>query len=261
MSVKRELDMSDVESPAAATKKVKRESVLQQLHRQAEQLRTWGNSDGGSLPQAPLIEQSAQASDLLLHFENNQPSKREGTAQGYYNRVTDVSTSITPYWSWSLSTLPAPHEASGYMRVESERGVFSPRGKWNLKPGDCHTRFGAALIADEAKGRQIVGEADDGRLKWNKEFRQSRQLNFNPNKDHDLAKVSDDRVLTSGQGASQGACCCATTRLCWPCRGCLQVVPHLGATTSRSTPPPCALSHSPSSRPQHQSWQSTPILL
>jgi hypothetical protein len=45
MRVKRELDMSAVESPAVATKKVKREPMRQQLHHQAEQLRTWKNSD------------------------------------------------------------------------------------------------------------------------------------------------------------------------------------------------------------------------
>jgi hypothetical protein len=120
MSVKRERDMSDVESPAAATKKVKRETMRQQLHRQAEQLlRTWKNSDGENMLPAPLIEQSAQASDLLLHFENNQPYMWERTEQGYCNRVTNVSTSITPHWSWSLSTLPAPLEAS--IRLHASR--------------------------------------------------------------------------------------------------------------------------------------------
>ena len=130
MSAKRELDMSDVEGPAAATKKVKRETMRQQLHRQAEQLRTWGNSDDGeSLPQAPLIEQSAQASDLLLHFENNQPYMWERTEQGYCSRVTNVSTSITPHWSWSLSTLPAPLEASIRLHASRVRAwcVFSER--------------------------------------------------------------------------------------------------------------------------------------
>jgi hypothetical protein len=156
-------------------------------------------------PQAPLIEQSAQASDLLLHFENNQPSKWEGTAQGYYSRVTDVSTGITPYWSWSLSTLPAPLEASGYMRVKSKRGVFSPFTRMNGKKlGDCQTRFEAALIADVAKCRQIVEESEDGRLKRNKDFWKRRQLNSNPNKEHDLAKVSDDRVLTTGASSIKG---------------------------------------------------------
>jgi hypothetical protein len=40
MSVKRELDMSAVERPAPAAKKVKRETMLQQLHRHEEHLRT-----------------------------------------------------------------------------------------------------------------------------------------------------------------------------------------------------------------------------
>jgi hypothetical protein len=54
MSARRERDMSDVESPAAATKKVKRETMQQQLHRQAEQLRTWKNSDGENWGVPPL---------------------------------------------------------------------------------------------------------------------------------------------------------------------------------------------------------------
>jgi hypothetical protein len=62
--------------------------------------------------------------------------------------------------------------------------------------------FEAALIADEAKGRQIAGESDDGRLKWDKKFWESRQLNSNPIKEHLLANVSDDRVLTTGHAAS-----------------------------------------------------------
>jgi hypothetical protein len=62
MSAKRELGMSAVERPAPATKKVKRETMRQQLHRHEEQLRTWKNRDGESLPQAP-IGRSAQASD------------------------------------------------------------------------------------------------------------------------------------------------------------------------------------------------------
>jgi hypothetical protein len=49
-------------------------------------------------------------------------------------------------------------------------------------------------LVDEAKGRQIVGELDDGGLKWDKGFWESRQLNFNPNKEHLLANVSDDRM-------------------------------------------------------------------
>ena len=72
--VKRELVMSDVASSAAATKKVKRETMLQELHRQEEQLHEWKNSDGENMLPAPLIEQSAKASELLLHIQNNQPS-------------------------------------------------------------------------------------------------------------------------------------------------------------------------------------------
>jgi hypothetical protein len=89
------------------------------------------------------------------------------------------------------------------MRVDSTRGWFIPKHR-RAELGDCYTRFEAALIADEAKGIQIVGELDAGRLKWNKRFWGSRQLNFNPNKEHLLANVSDDRVLTTGQAASRG---------------------------------------------------------
>jgi hypothetical protein len=205
--VKRELVMSDVGSSAAATKKVKRETVLQQLHRQAEQLRTWKNSDGENMLPAPLIDQSAQASELLLRIKNNQPSKWKETAQGYANLVTNVSTKIKPTWLWSLSTLPAPHDASGYTRVDSKRGVFIPRGGQtnHRRLGDNHNRFEAALVADEAKGVQIVRELDAGQLRWDDtRFWGSRQLNFNPNKENFLANVSNDHVLTTGQAASRG---------------------------------------------------------
>jgi hypothetical protein len=159
MRVKRELDTSAVESAAAATKKVKREPIQngspagaqdavggggatgprthnelppmattrQQLHNQAEALSTWQNSDGENMLPAQSIEpSSAQASDLLLHFENNQPCMWKERAQVHYSGVTNVSTSTTPDWSWSLSTLPAPSFASGYVRVSPIGSMFTP---------------------------------------------------------------------------------------------------------------------------------------
>jgi hypothetical protein len=100
-------------------------------------------------------------------------------------------------------------------------------------------------------------------MKWDKRFWKSRQLNFNPNKEHLLANVLDDRVLTKGQAASRG--------LLLRHYQALQAMSRMstGSSTFRSHHlseystimrafPLCTY---PSSRPQHQSWQSTTILL
>jgi hypothetical protein len=205
--VKRELVVSDVGSSAAPTKKVKRETMLQQLHRQEEQLVAWENSDGGNMLTAPLPVQSKQASELMLHIQNNQPRNWEDTEEGYANTVTKVSTKLKPTLLWALSTLPSPHDLHGYTRVDYRRGVFmAAAGRTNQERlGNSLNPFEAALITDEAKGVQIVGELNAGKLKFGEdEFWRSRQLNFNPESVHPLANVSDGHVLTTGEAASRG---------------------------------------------------------
>jgi hypothetical protein len=205
--VKRELVVSDVGSSAAPTKKVKRETMLQQLRRQEEQLVAWETSDGDNLLTAPLPVQSKQASELMLHIQNNQPRNWEDTEEGYANTVTKVSTKLKPTLLWALSTLPSPHDLHGYTRVDYRRGVFmAGAGRGNSERlGNSLNPFEAALITDEAKGVQIVGELNAGKLKFGEdEFWRSRQLNFNPEKVHPLANVSDGHVLTTGQAAPRG---------------------------------------------------------